>query len=89
MVPLKTEFKQVVLNYSNPQDERSTFLRKGGKCLPVLHPHFFIYTLHKLHASYRGVVTYKMPIILIVLFIFGFNFGQFLVAFLNHKFDQL
>jgi hypothetical protein len=30
-----------------------------------------------------------MPIILIVLFIFGFNFGQFLVAFLNHKFDQL
>jgi len=76
MVPLFSEFKQLVLNYSNPQDECSTFLRKGGKDLPLIHLHFFNYTLHKLEVSYQRVVTYKMPIIVIVLFVFGFNFGQ-------------
>jgi hypothetical protein len=76
MVPLFSELKQVVLKYLNPQDECSTFLRKGRKELPVMPPHIFSYILRKFQASYQPAVTYKKSITVIVLFVFGFNFGQ-------------
>jgi hypothetical protein len=74
--------KQLVLDYSTQQDKYSTSFESSETNYPVTQRHILQQQYIQLHpakistSSLAQVLTYRMPIIIVVLFSLAFNLGQ-------------